>query len=500
VAGHSSLADRIGPFDCPVLRLDALSRETLPPATGNPREPAPSALAYVIYTSGSTGVPKGVAVEQRSVVNLVRALAPVVSAGPDDRWTVFHSFAFDFSVWELWTPLLTGGAAVIVPADTARDPGALLDLIRRERVTVLNQTPSALASLLRTVDERCGGRAPETLRCLMVGGEALPAPLAGQALSLGLPVWNFYGPTEATVWATLHPVHEEDALAAIVPIGRPFPGTEAYVLDDGGRLAPWGSKGEIGLGGIGLARGYHRRDALTAEQFVRHPLDPERRIYRTGDLGRVSPDGTIQFLGRGDHQVKLRGYRVEPGEIEGVLSRHPAVSACAAVVRSEGTTEPILACYVELRAGARAAPDELRNWIAERLPAYMTPGILHVLPELPLTPNGKVDRLALSDRAPEDAPARGAVPPRTPVEEEIAAIWAEVLRLREVGVTDNFFEVGGHSLLATQVVARIGSRLGVDVPLRSLFLRPTIEALAVEVSDRLLQDLPGGLDEGLSPG
>ncbi len=444
-------------------------------------------LAYVIYTSGSTGKPKGVPVTHANVARLLDETGGWFRFGPSDVWTLFHSAAFDFSVWEIWGALALGGRLVVVPYLVSRSPEAFLDLLRDERVTVLNQTPSAFRQLIRA-DEKAGNPPEElALRWVIFGGEALELQ--------GLRPWfarrgdqtprlvNMYGITETTVHVTYRPVNttDLDALAGSSPIGRPIPDLSLYVLDRHFQPVPPGVAGEIFVGGEGLARGYLKRPGLTAERFVPDPFGgvPGARLYRSGDLARYRPDGELEYLGRADHQVKIRGHRVELGEIEAALARDPSVSEAVVVARPGPSGDVRLVAYLVGAGGVAPSSPSLRERIKAELPAYMLPSAFVTLASLPLTPNGKVDRKNLP--APEgDRPDLGkaSVPPRNPTEAAVAAIWAEVLELPRVGVLDDFFELGGHSLLALQVVSRLQDAHGRAVSLRDLFEGPTVAAIA----------------------
>ena len=443
-------------------------------------------LAYVIYTSGSTGQAKGVGVTHRDAVSLFTSTRRLFDFGADDAWTWFHSAAFDFSVWELWGPLLTGGRIVTVPYAVSRSPEEFLDLLEREEVTVLSQTPSAFYQLMAEIEGQ--GKMLTSLRTIVFGGEALdPARLAGwwsrHPSGDGPRLVNMYGITETTVHVTYHEVEREDPDGGSV-IGRGLPGLSVYVLDDRLRPTPVGTVGEVYVAGGQLARGYLGRSALTAERFVACPFPGSagERMYRTGDLARWTARGRLVFAGRADEQVKIRGFRIEPGEIEAALLAHEAVSQAAVVVREESAGDKRLIGYVVCADSEDLeAATQLRSFVAQRLPAHMVPAAVVVLDALPLTVNGKLDRRALpapeyvtGDRA-GTAPGRG---PSTREETLLCEAFAEVLGLETVGALDDFFDLGGHSLLATRLVNRIRTALGVEVPLRALFETPTVAGLA----------------------
>jgi amino acid adenylation domain-containing protein len=427
-------------------------------------------LAYMIYTSGSTGRPKGVQVEHESVVSLFAATQPLFDFGVNDVWTVSHSYAFDFSVWEIWGCLVHGGRLIIVPLHVNQSPESFRELLRVERVTILNQTPSAMRQLLP------GDVADLSLRLIICGGEALPREVATQLADWGVPAWNFYGPTEASVWAAINEITTAGDGVGPVAIGRPLANTQVYVLDSNLELLPVNVPGELYIGGERVARGYYQRSELTAERFVPDAYSGAvgGRLYRTGDRVRYGTAGQLEFLGRVDEQVKVRGYRIELGEIESVLAEADGVQQAVAVVRE---SEQRLVAYVVMENGAAAKP--LRDHLSQKLPEYMIPSPIVVLPELPLTANGKVDRRAL----PNPGSVRSELTPKylTPqgtIQELLASRWSHLLRVERVGMHDNFFELGGHSLLATQVVSWIRNAFSVEVPLRSLFEHPTVAGLA----------------------
>jgi amino acid adenylation domain-containing protein/FkbM family methyltransferase len=446
--------------------------------TGVPDHPPPSGaaeleqLAYVIYTSGSTGQPKGVGVSHGALSNFVQGIAPVVGLGAGDRLVAVTTVAFDIAALELLLPLTVGATVVLASRAVASDGAALAGLLTASQATVMQATPATWRLLLAA---GWRGHPDFTLLC---GGEALPLPLARQLLPCGQALWNLYGPTEATIWASAQQITPTDP---VISLGRPLPNLELYLLDAALQPVPTGVPGELFLGGAGLARGYLNRPDLTAERFIPHPFSdtPGARLYRTGDLVRARSDGSIEFLGRTDQQVKIRGFRIELGEIEAALSQHPAVREAVALVRNEPQTEPQLVAYLLLAGNEAPAPSVLRDFLAQRLPDYMLPAAFVALREWPLTPNGKLDRRALPAPA-GDARLRETsyTPPSTPPQGQLAELWAELLRLERVGIHDNFFALGGHSLLATQLLARISQQFRVTLPLRVIFERPTIAALA----------------------
>ncbi|MBP0453149.1 amino acid adenylation domain-containing protein [Kitasatospora sp. RG8] len=433
------------------------------------------ALAYVLYTSGSTGRPKGVAVTCGGVNAMLRWAAGTYSAADVAGVLFGTSVCFDISVYELFFPLAVGGAVVV-----AENVLALPELPARDAVTLVNTVPSAMAALLRGAGLPGGGGLPGGVRVVNLAGEALPRHLADQVYAQPQVerLYNLYGPTEDTVYSTWSLVGRDERGEPV--IGRPLTGTTGHVLDERRTAVPDGGIGELYLAGEGLARGYHGRPDLTAERFV---TVGGERCYRTGDLVRRLPDGNLEYHGRIDHQVKVRGFRVELGEIEAVLAAHPAVEAAAAVVQQDEAGD-YLAAFVQPAPGA-AEPTaaELRAHCAAALPGYMVPLAVGVLARLPLTPNGKTDRKAL----PPVARSRGGgelfVAPRTPVETRIAELWRGLLGVPEVGVHDVFLDLGGHSLLAAGLLARIEREYGTRVPLAEFFAAPTVAALAVRVAN-----------------
>jgi amino acid adenylation domain-containing protein len=434
-------------------------------------------LAYIIYTSGSTGRPKGVGVSHRAICNRIAWGQHAYPLLPADRVLQGAAFVFDFSVWEIFAPL-AAGACVVVPAPGGmRDCAYLVGLIARRRVSVAHFVPTLFQMFL---DEK-GVEDCESLRLVFCGGEALSASLQERFFArFEAELYNQYGPTEAAVDATFWRCTPNAARAA-VPIGRPIFNTQIYLLDRHMRPVPPGALGELHIGGAGLARGYFDRAALTAEKFIPDPFsaEPGARLYKTGDLARHLHDGAVEFAGRIDHQVKVRGQRIELSEVGHALSLHPSVRESVVVVREDACAEKRLVGYVVPHEGETPNASELRSFLRERLLEYMVPSAFVVLDRLPLTINGKLDAAALP--APDQSRPEldgGFVAPRTESEEVLAAAWAKVLRLERVGVRDNFFDLGGHSLLATQLISAVRDLFRVELPLRSLFESPTIEGMA----------------------
>ncbi len=418
------------------------------------------AAAYTIFTSGSTGRPKGVTVSQGNVAALLRAFRALLPLGPDDHLVAVTTLSFDISVLELLLPGLCGARVTVADAETAMDPNALRRLLRETGATAMQATPATWRALA------ISGGVPETVRLRLCGGEALPRDLAVELVGDGAQLWNVYGPTETTVWSAAGRVEPSEP----VRVGPPIPGTRMYVLDGALCPVPIGVTGEVFLGGAGVARGYHDKPGLTAERFVPDPFSANgERLYATGDLGRWCPDGRVELLGRADHQVKLRGFRIEIEEIEAMLRSSPGVSDAAVALVSD--PDPRLVAYVV------GSAEGLAGRLAGALPEYMVPALFQELDHLPRTPNGKLDRSALpAPRIQAQTPSRG---PSTPTEEGLVPIWQELLRLEQPpGADDNFFVLGGHSLTAITLLARVRDELGVEVPLRELFNHPTIAGLA----------------------
>ncbi len=448
--------------------------------------PQPDDLAYVIFTSGSTGRPKGVAVTHRNVLTLFANAEPRFGFGPDDVWTLFHSYAFDFSVWELWGPLLHGGRLVVVDYLTSRSPELFVELVRREGVTVLNQTPSAFYQfdeaermLASSASVDAG---PLALRYVIFGGEALdPGRLTAwfERHPVRPQLVNMYGITETTVHVSFHVVEPTEARPGVPSaIGRSLPGLDVRILDERLHPVPAGVAGDVYVSGDQLARGYLGRPELTAARFVADPFG-SGRLYRTGDVARWNADGIIEYAGRSDSQVQLRGFRIELGEVEAALLRASGVAHAVAVVRDDGIGERLVG-YVVPRAGDSIEPAAVRRAAAEFLTGYMVPDVVTVLEELPLTVNGKLDRRALP--APQVTADGGEH--REPVTESeiaVAAVWSDVLGLERVGADDSFFDLGGNSLVATRVLARINEALGSSLAIRELFEEPTVAGLAARI-------------------
>jgi len=432
---------------------------------------SPNHLVYVIYTSGSTGNPKGVAVEHGSLLNLVNWHQQAFAVESTTRASQIAAAAFDACGWEIWPYLAAGASIHLVDDFTRTEPTRLLDWLLAQAITI-SFVPTPLAQTLLALDW------PETcaLRTLLTGGDKLQQY---PPVSLPFAVVNNYGPTENTVVTTSGLV-TATAASGLPTIGRPIANTQVYLLDSQLQPVPIGARGELYISGAGLARGYLNRPELTAQCFIPHAWSqkPGARLYKTGDIARFGCDGKIEFLGRIDSQVQLRGFRLELGEIESLLVQHPAVQQTVVIVREDVPGNKRLVAYVVLNQQALVT-SELRCFLKQNLPDYMVPSTFVVLEALPLTPNGKVDRRAL--RAPDmfsPELEKACVAPQTSVEEVIVGIWAEVLGLKQLGVDDNFFDLGGHSLLATQLISRVRDAFQVELPLQTLFEAPTVSGMA----------------------
>ncbi|HEX8852042.1 MAG TPA: amino acid adenylation domain-containing protein, partial [Pyrinomonadaceae bacterium] len=438
--------------------------------------------AYVIYTSGSTGRPKGVVNTHGGICNRLLWMQDEYELTCHDRVLQKTPFSFDVSVWEFFWPLITGARLVLAQPGGHQDSAYLVRLIAREAVTTLHFVPSMLSAFLAEPGlEEC-----RSLRRVICSGEALTKELQERFFArLAAELHNLYGPTEAAIDVSYWACQRDDKRLA-VPIGRPIANTQLYVLDGELQLVPVGVAGELYIAGVGLARGYLNRPELTAEKFIANPFGAEAgaRMYQTGDAARFLEGGEIEFLGRLDDQVKLRGFRIELGEIESVLAEHASLKECVVIVREDASGERRLVAYFVPAGETLPTPGALRSFLKEKLPDYMIPSAFVALHALPLTPNGKLDRRALP--APEQSKTAGDGRDegvrRSPLEEVVAGIWAQVLGLERVGLQDNFFESGGHSLLALQVISRLRSTLKIEVPVRELFDAPTVAGFAASIA------------------
>ncbi|GGS23237.1 hypothetical protein GCM10010269_72630 [Streptomyces humidus] len=459
-----------GDFDGTALALDALLAAPAAEETALPAVPLDSP-AYCIYTSGTTGRPKGVVLTHRNLVRLLDNDRLPFSFGPADVWTMFHSYAFDFSVWELFGGLVHGGRVVLVSEDETRDPGLFFDLLQRERVTVLNQTPSAFRRLLGLRPTTPDGLS--ALRCVVFGGEALrPGTLTEWSERFPhVRLVNMYGITETTVHASVRTVTRADMETDTSVVGTPIPTTRLYLLDrhTGRRLLPVGAVGEIYVAGDGVAGGYLGRPELTAQRFVPSPFG-DGTLFRSGDLAAHLPDGSLRFIGRADSQVQLRGYRIEPGEVQTALCGHPDVRDAVVFAEDDRLVGVV-------QSEQALSTTELRGHLSQRLPSYMVPSLFHVVRTIPLTVNGKVDVKELRARTAEAAaPARRE--PRTGTAAELATVWCDLLDVPAVGEDDSFFGLGGHSMLVVRLIGEIADRFGAELPIKTLFETPRLGDLA----------------------
>jgi amino acid adenylation domain-containing protein len=487
---HLKLLPQFPDLKAGVICIDKDWEEIAQESDGNPNNLATAGnLAYVIYTSGSAGQPKGVQIQHSSVVNLLSSMRRRPGLTSLDRLLAVTTLSFDIAGLELYLPLTVGGQTIVVTREVASDGGWLANKLSGAEATVMQATPSSWAMLL---DNRWEGSSQLKILC---GGEALPKKLADQLLCRSSSLWNMYGPTETTIWSANCQVSADWER---VPLGRPIDNTQMYILDANFQPVPIGVPGEIYISGEGLARGYLKQPDLTAEKFLPNPFSKQagKRLYKTGDIARYLPDGSIEFLGRMDSQVKIRGYRIELGEIEAVLSQQPAVLEAVVVAQNDALDKRLVA-YVVHRPGADISANELRGFLKQKLPDYMIPSAFGVLDALPLTPNGKVDRKALP--APDHSPRElkeSYQAPRTPAEEMLVEIWAEILKLERIGIHDNFFDLGGHSLLATQVISRVRTAFQTEVALRTLFEMPTI----AEFANAIVTERAATLDDGALAG
>ncbi|HEY0739061.1 MAG TPA: amino acid adenylation domain-containing protein [Herpetosiphonaceae bacterium] len=473
LVAHQALAAKLAVANATIINLDSDWPSIAQAGSDNPaRRTHPDQLAYVIYTSGSTGVPKGVQITHRSVINLLESMAAQIEMRSEDTLLAVTTLSFDIAVLELFLPLITGARLVLTSREVVADGVRLGALLKGAGVTVMQATPATWRLLL---DAQWPGQ--PNLR-MISGGEALPRELADRLLECGGRLWNVYGPTETTIWSLCTSVA---AGAEPVSIGRPLANTQIYLLDAQLQPVPVGVAGELYIGGAGLARGYLNRPSLTAERFIPSPFaeDAGARLYRTGDLARYRSDGSLEFLGRIDHQVKVRGFRIELGEIETVLRRHPAVHETVVVAREDRAGLAQLVAYIIPAQEQMPSNADLRSFVREDLPDYMIPSVFVFLERFPLTPNGKIDRKVLpASDLERSARASSYVAPRTSMEQQLVQIWQELLPAPAIGVTDDFFDLGGHSLLAVRLMVQIQKQLGQTLPLAALFQASTIERLA----------------------
>jgi amino acid adenylation domain-containing protein len=485
VVTQEMLLHRLPTFAGEVVCVDRdraeLDRE---PETAPDCAASPDDLAYVIYTSGSTGTPKGVGVTNANLANYVQAIQRQLGAdGEPLAFGMVSAISTDLGNTAVFPSLCSGGTLVLVSPAAAADGAAASAFLQAHPVDVLKITPSHLNALLVGAD--AAGVLPR--RWLIVGGEALSWDLVARVRELGeCRILNHFGPTETTIGSCTFALDDgSERASATVPIGFPIANTSCYVLDEKGQCVPEGVPGELFISGAGVALGYVGQPDLTEEHFRPDPFG-DGRMYATGDLVRRLSDGALEFLGRRDDQIKIRGFRVEPAEIESALRAFDRVRQAAVVAREDGRGERRLVAYVTL--SSQATGEQLRAHLADLIPDYMIPSGFVVVDSLPLTPSGKIDRLALPDpESVNGASATAYVAPRTPVEESVAAIWADVLGLERVGAEDDFFALGGHSLLATQIVAQVRSDFSINLPLHALFTSPTVATLSQQIVELLGQ-------------
>ncbi len=463
--------------------LDQLDRST----DNLPIRCTPDNLAYVIYTSGSTGTPKGAMLEHRGMLNHLYAKVTDLNLSANDIVAQTASQTFDISIWQFLVALLVGGKVEIIPTEIATDPIQLLSLVQFQRISILEIVPSLLRMTLQQIEDGAMSTELSSLRWLLLTGETLSPQLCRQWFEHypNIPMINAYGPTECSDDVTHYPIYASPPAETLnLPIGRPISNNQLYILDHRSQPVPIGVAGELYVGGIGVGRGYLNAPELTQQAFIPSPFaqSADKRLYKTGDKARYLTDGNIEFLGRIDYQVKIRGFRIELGEIEAVLNQYSQVREVTVIAREEQPGNPYLAAYIVASQAVTAS--DLRDFLKQKLPDYMVPGVFVFLDAIPLTPNGKVDRNALPMSDLNFSATNDFVPPATPTQADLAKLWAEVLNIPQVGIYHNFFELGGHSLLATQIVSRLPALFGVELPLRRLFESPTVAELAESI-DRI---------------
>ncbi len=484
VVTRESLRSRLGKTGLKLVCVDGVFDEGDPALEQNlVNGNQPEDLAYVIYTSGSTGEPKGVMVTHRNVVRLFKSTENWFGFGPQDVWTMFHSYAFDFSVWEMWGALFYGGRLVVVPQQVTRSPEALYRLVGDEKVTVLCQVPYVFYQFIKE-DEKSVGTSLPDLRFVIFGGEALNFDRLGSWYA-----WhdeqqprlvNMYGITETTVHVTYRPLRSADARGSIGSmIGVPLPDLIVRVLDDNMQPVPVGELGEMYVGGAGLARGYLNRPDLNQSRFISDPFAANERLYRTGDLVRVTTGGDMEYMGRQDDQVKIRGFRIEPGEVEVALGKYPGLKDVVVVSRDVRQEEKQLVAFYTAAGGSAPSTPALRRFMMDKLPAHMVPSRFIRLWNLPLTASGKVDRKALKVGSFPMQLDGAYAAPRSAIEATLGSLWSELLGLEKVGILDNFFELGGHSLLVLRLISRVRDAFDIDLPLMVIFDHPVLEDLAL---------------------
>jgi amino acid adenylation domain-containing protein len=492
VVTQSHLASHLAGGASQPIYLDQQETEIQAQPDGN-LEPwaEPSSLAYVLYTSGSTGKPKGVQIEHRAVVNLLASMQLEPGFSSQDRMLAVTTLCFDIAGLELFLPLLTGGTVIVASRATASDPHRLIQELACSRATVMQATPASWRML---VEAGWSGQPGLRIWC---GGEALSRRLANDLLARGTEVWNLYGPTETTIWSAVHRV---DKGSDAIPLGHPIANTSLYVLDPCLQPVPVGVPGELCIGGAGVARGYWGRDELTSQRFVANPFaeDWTGRIYRTGDAVRFGETGAIEFLGRADHQVKIRGFRVELGEVESALRQCDGITEAVALVRQDQTGDSRLIAYVQALDAPSLQIEPLRTELKKRLPDYMIPSNFVVISSFPLTANGKINRTALDTGIEMNTPGRHErLLPRSPLENTIGSIFAEVLGIQEIGVHDDFFNLGGNSLLVVKAISRLSGAFELNLPVQLFFELRTVAKLAMHIESTLIEEIEALPEEGV---
>jgi amino acid adenylation domain-containing protein len=479
---QESLAAALPECAAPVVLVDDLTTNPSAQAAGPfVTCSRPSDLAYMIFTSGSTGKPKGVQIEHRSLTNLLQSMERMPGFLPSDTLLAVTTLAFDIAGLEIYLPLLAGGRVVIASRATASDGRLLISLLERSGASVMQATPATWRLLFES-----GWRGDPKLKVL-VGGDTLPLDLGKQLVSSCGQVWNMYGPTETTIWSAVYRVtgFEEKT----IPIGWPIANTELHIRDAELRPVALGEDGELCISGIGLARGYFERPELTSEKFVDDPYCPGTHLYRTGDLARYGTGSNIHFLGRIDHQVKIQGFRIEPGEIEAALNAHPHVSQSVVVARENAHGDKSLIAYIVAEPNRTFTPAGLREYLSGKLPDYMVPAAFVGLDALPLTPNRKVDRNALPAPVASDFESNTPyLAARDEIEGKLVAIWEDVLNIRPIGIRTSFFDLGGKSIVAARMFTKIANAFGRELPLSILFRSPTIEQLATELRSNAVSE------------
>ncbi|HET9713505.1 MAG TPA: amino acid adenylation domain-containing protein, partial [Pyrinomonadaceae bacterium] len=483
---HRGLHSLITSLDVPVVDLDAAG-----PAIANESEAVSGPdmtgeeLAYVIYTSGSTGNPKGVAMPHRALTNLIEWQTSALDLVPEARTLQFSSISFDASFNEMFTCWHTGGMLVLASDELRRDTSRLIDFLNEQRVRRLFLPYVALSQIANVFSDT--GQFPEHVREILCTAEQLQVSDSVRQLfarTSACRLLNEYGPSESHV-VTVHELHgPATGWPKLPPIGKPIANTEIYLLDANMQVCPVGIPGELYIGGDSLARGYVGRAAMTADRFIPDPFSTRAgsRLYRTGDIARYLENGSVEFLGRKDNQVKIRGFRIEPGEIETLLRKNTQINEAVVTVAEDDTGDKRLIAHLVAQGESRPSPNDLRSELKQHLPDYMIPSAFNFVADLPLTPSGKIDRLTLAKNVDwKHSLQRVYVAPRTELEESLAAMWGEVLKLEKIGIHDNFFEIGGHSLLAAQLISRVRTVQQVELPLRTLFEDPTVAGLATAI-------------------